>query len=859
VPETAGPASAGGPRFSPQVFAAPTVARRPTRRCANSIVCVDCFRFDEVMVGTLMNDVRFAVRSFRRTPGFLLAAVLTLAIGIGANTAIFSAVHGVLLRPLPYADADRIHVLWLRNVPEGIERDVTSYPVFEAWREAGSFDAMAAIANATRTLTETDQPEVLEGALVTADYFSVFGVPALVGRTLRPAEMEPGGHRVVVLSYGFWQRRFGGDASLIGRTIVLNGEAVEVVGVMPPGFSYPEGAQFWMPLAPATPQLAQLFESAGSLWLAIVGRLSPGTPLARADAEMASIMGALRERFGIEEDDGTGVFIEPLRDVIVGDVRPALLTLLGAVGFVLLIACANVANLLLARGAGRQRELSIRTALGATGARLARQVLTESVVLAAAGGVLGVLLAVWGTSLLVGASPPGIPRLEGVGVNAAVLAFSAVVALATGVLFGLAPALQARATALGDALRDAARGSTSDRLARVRPVLLSAEIALALMLLVGAGLLLRSFAALQAVEPGFATERVLSFSITPSAARHATPEQLRAVQRELLERVDALGSVRAATGINTLLLSRLPNMGPVTIEGQPAALPGDPVVSVTNDAVEPGFFEAMGVPIVRGRGFGADDRRDGVPVAVVNETFARTFLAGEDPIGRRYTRGDAAADDAVWVTIIGVAADTRRAGVTAPVRPETYVSYEQFPRRTMNVLVRATREPISLVPEIRAIVRDLDPTLPIAYVSTLHQALAETVAVRRFVMQMLTMFAAAAMLLAAVGIYGVLSYMVGRRTRELGIRMALGASRGDVIVMVLRQALVHVLPGLLLGALGAFAVGRLLAAQLFGIAPTDALTFAAVATLLAVVALAASWAPAWRASRIEPMVTLKEE
>jgi putative ABC transport system permease protein len=808
-------------------------------------------------VGSILQDARFAIRSLRRTPGFTLAAALTLALGIGANTAIFSAVRGVLLRPLAYPDSDRIAVLWLRNAAEGIERDVTSYPVFEAWRGAAAYEAMAAHAATTRTIAEGD-PEVVEGALVTADFFRTLGQAPLLGRTLGEEDMVAGRHQVVVLSHGVWLRRYGGRADVLGRLIDLDGEATEIVGVMPARFVYPEPAEFWLPLSPSTPQREQLMQSAGALWLQVIGRRGPGVSAQRADEELAAIVAGLAEQYPGAES--SGVFAEPLRDVIVGDVKPALWVLLGAVGLVLLIGCANVANLLLARGAARRRELSIRTALGATGGRLARQVFTESLVLAVFGGLAGVVLAVWGTGALVAMSPPDVPRLGDIRVDGAVLAFAAAAIIATGLLFGVIPALHARRVSIGAVLREGGRGAAGGgTLARWRPLLLTSEVALALMLLAGAGLLVRSFVALQAVDPGFATERVLSLRITPSAARYPTPDHVRTFQTELLEQLEGLGGVERAAGINTLLLSRLPNMGPVAIDGRDPPLPDAAVISVTDDMVTSDFFAVMEVPIVHGRAFGPEDVPGGVPVAIVNETFVRTFFPDEDPIGRRFTRGNPTNPDALWYTIVGVAADSRRAGLIAPVRPESYLSYGQTPRRSMNVLVRTAGDPSSQVPVVRALLRELDPSLPMADVRTLHHALREAVAVRRFVMQLLSVFATLALVLAGVGIYGVLSYMVGQRTRELGIRMALGADRRRVLEMVLGDSLVQVVPGIALGAVGALAAGRVLASQLFGISAADPLTFAAVTALLVVVALLATAAPAARAARVEPMVTLSQE
>ena len=802
----------------------------------------------------LLKDIRIAARSLVRARGFTVAAVLTLALGLGANTAIFSAVHAVLLSPLAFPDADRLTVLWLNNQREGIQRDITSYPTFLDWSEAASYQAMAAHASQAGTLTGEGDAAQLRGSAVTAEFFEVLGVRPALGRVIGAGDTELGAAPVIVLSHGTWARHFGSDPSVLGRTVRLSGTR-EVVGVMPPGFAYPEGAEFWTGLAPDE-ESAGLFEARTALWLGVIGRLAPGASVDAASAEMSTLMAGVREEYA--DLGGNGVFVEPLRDTIVGDVRPALLVLLGAVGFVLLIACANVANLLLARGAARQRERAVRGALGATGARLAREALTESVVLAVVGGAVGVLLAFWGTAALVAVSPPDLPRIEAIGLNAPVIAFAAALALLTGLVFGVVPALQARAAAIGATLREGGRGSAAGR-GGMRPVLVAAEVALSLILLVGAGLLLRSFASLQAVDPGFATEDVLGFRVSLGTERYPGAPEIRELERQLLESVRAMPGVTGATAINTLFLSRLPNMGSIAMEGAEAPDPDDAVTSVTTDFVEPAFFETMGIPIVRGRGFQATDIPDAPSVAVVNETFVRRFSPDADPIGRRFTWGDTEDTATTWHTIIGVARDTRRSGIVADVRPEAYRSTGQYAIRGRDILVRTTGEPLALVPEVRALLRRLDPDLPMASVRTVEQAMGEAVATRRFVMLLLAGFAAVAVLLTAVGIYGVLAYLVARRTREMGVRIALGAARADVVRLVVRDGLRSILPGVAIGIAGALLLTRLLTSQLFGVSPTDPLTFAAVTALLLGVALTATWVPARRASRVEPMTTLREE
>jgi putative ABC transport system permease protein len=788
-----------------------------------------------------------------RTPSFTVAAVVTLALGIGANTAIFSAVHGVLLRPLPYPDADRLAVVWITNEQEGFDRDVISYPNFADVREqASTLSGLAAFTGRAATFSEGEEVEQVQGAAATGDFFSVLGVGAALGRTFGAADVEEARSDVIVLSHGLWTRQFGADPAIVGRDIRVGDGTSQVLGVMPRGFAYPTGAEFWQPLIRPVGGGGS-FDARGVFWLSTIGRLASGASFERTNLELGGVMQRLAGEYP-GELEGLGLWAEPLRDTIVGDVRPALLVLLGAVGFVLLIACANVANLLLARGAARQKEMAVRSALGASSARLTRQVLTESLVLAAIGGGAGVLLALWGTSALMTLSPPDLPRAEQVGVNGPVVAFAAVVALLTGLLFGIAPALQARGVSLGSVLREGGRGGVGDRVGRLRPVLITLQVALALVLLVGAGLLVRSFAALQATEPGFRTENVLSFRLTLPAARYPNAAAIREFQREFSERMEAMPEVEAVRGINTLFLSPLPGMAPITIEGRELE-PGAQQASVTFDLVDPGFFAALGVPIVEGRDFGPEDTPGGVPAVLVNETFARRYFHGEDPVGQRFSWAFADTE----YTIVGVVADTRRSGLAEPVRAEGYRSTTQELSRSMEYLVTTRRDALAIVPELRGVLRDLDPALPIVQLRTVEQALAESVATRRFVMLLLASFAAVALALAAVGIYGVLAYLVGQRTREIGIRLALGAGRRDVLALVLRDSMKSVLPGVLVGITGALLLTRLLGERLQGIRGTDPLTLAAVTMLLLGVAFAATAVPARRAANVEPMVTLKEE
>lgn len=804
----------------------------------------------------IRNDVRHALRALARNRSFALAAVLTLAFGIGATTAIFSMVHGILFRPLPYPHPERVMVLWNQNTREGIERDVTSYPNFLDWRGRGeSFEAMAAYRRGSVSVTDDSEPEQVPAAFVTIDFLDVLGVPPRLGRGFTADEMQQGGERVVILGHGVWQRRFGGRSDVIDRTLMLNGIAYTIVGVMPPRFAYPAEAELWLPLAP-TPNM---LNARGSLSLYVIGRLRAGVDPLRARQQMDAIATQLAEDYP-GPNAGAGIFVEPLHATIVGDVRSPLLVLLGAVALVLLIGCANVANLLLARGVVRRKEFAIRAALGARGWRVARQMLTESVILALVGGALGVLLAVWAVAALVGAAPAELPRTDAIGVNLTVLGFALLVSLLTGLLFGLAPLVQMRRAPLAQALREGGReGGAAESLGRLRPALISAEVGLALVLLVGAGLLIRSLAAIHAVDPGFETRNVLTFRAALPAARYEAGDPVITFHEQLQQRIGALAGVERVGAVSTLFLSRLPNMSPIHVEGAPPRTADDPVESVAFDAVTPGFFEAMRIPLVAGRGFDARDDARVTEVVIVNEAFVRRYFPAGDATGRRFTFGSPTDENVQWSEIIGVVRDTRRSGLVEPVRPEAYFAHAQVARPALTYTVRTAVDPTALLPAIRAAVRELDPLLPLSAVLTVEQIIAETVAARRFLMLLLAGFATLALVLASIGIYGIVTYLVTQRTRELGIRFALGAHRRDVLRLIIGESLAHVLPGVALGGVVALLLARLLRSQLFGVAPTDPLTFAVVATLLIGVCVLASYLPAARAARIDPLAALRQE
>ena len=687
---------------------------------------------------TFWSDTVYALRTLTRNVAFATAAVLTLALGVGANTAIFSVVNGILLRPLPYPDAENLYVVWNNNTREGIERDITSYPNFQDWRENDVFAAMAAFTGGNASLTGDGEPEQLRIAQVTPAFVDVLGVAPALGRNFAPDELQPGPATVVLLSDALWRTRFGGDRSIVGRSVMLNGTPRTVVGVMPQDFAYPADATMWLPLVPT----GNNADSRGSLWLSVIGRVRNGVTPEAAQARMDAIATQLAEEYP-GPNTGAGIMLEPLQTTIVGDVRTPLLVLLGAVAVVLLIGCANVANLLLARGAVRRKELAVRIAMGAGRARMARQLLTESVVLGLMGGIAGTALSIWAVSAIVSMAPPELPRLDSIRVDTTVLLFGLAVSIATGLLFGLAPLLQSRRADVMSTLRDGGRDAVGgEGVGRLRPILLSSEVGLALVLLVAAGLLIRSFAALNAVDPGFEPDNAVSFRVVLPGARYDTPERVRAFHTQLQQEVRAVAGVESVGGANTIFLSRLPNMTSITREGDPPATNDAQRESVVIEPVTPGFFDAMGIQLVRGRDVTASDVADGTQVAVVNEAFVARYYPAVDPIGRRYTYGNPQDTDTQWIEIVGVVRDARRSGLALPSRPESYLPHGQATTAGLTYVVRSAN-PTALITAVRDLLRRMDPLLPISAITTLDDAIAEQLAARRFIMTLLVAFAAA--------------------------------------------------------------------------------------------------------------------
>lgn len=804
-------------------------------------------------------SLRIALRSLRRTPGFTAVVVLTLAIGIGATTAIFSVVDAVLINPLPYPTADRLEMIWVTNPQQAREKDVTSYPNFTDWQsQATTFEAMAAIAGANFTLTGAGEPRLVPGERVTGRFFDLFGMPALHGRTLQEADTQAGRESVLVLSHALWREHFGADAAVIGRTVSVNARTYEIVGVMPHEFSAIHTAQAWAPLSPSGPY-AQLAADRGPQWLEVIGLVKRGTPRESAQSEMSAIMGRLAAQFP-GPNGGRGILLESLKETAVGDVRPTLLLLAGAVVLVLLIVCANVAGLLAARLSARQREMAVRVAIGAGRGHLIRQLLVESLLLGAAGAAAGIGLAAWLLDALLAARPANLPRATEIHLSIETLIFAIAVSLLSAVAFGLLPAVGLLRRDPGGNLRDDARGSVGASGRGMRRVLVVAEIALACVLVTGAGLLVRSFAAMHSDDPGFERERLFTMRVTLPGARYPTGAHSRSFFNGLIEKIEALPGVERAGATSFPMLSRSSGSASVRIEGASPPPPGTPNEPVTMDVITPTAFEALGVPITRGRMFNAGDVTDGLPVVIVNEAFVRRFYPDQDPTGKRVTfEGfDTGGQPVRWLTIVGVARDTRRSGFRIPVREELYFPLSQAGAGSMYVFVRTSGAPESVIAPVRSAVWSLDPQLAIALPRTMDGVMAAAVAEERFRMTLVAGFAATALLLAALGVYGLMAFATTQRLREFGLRLALGATPRRVLLTVLRDGFTLAAIGLGIGLAAAVLVARAMRGMLFAIGPFDPATFAAMAGVLLVSAGLATFLPARRATRVDPMIVLRE-
>ena len=808
----------------------------------------------------LTTDLRYGIRAFARAPGFTTVALLTLALGIGATTAIFSVINAVILRPLPYPDADRLVQVWMDNRRMGLHEDLHSYPNYADLRDQNQvFTGMATYYtsgfNVTAGCSESDcEPQRVATLFSSADLANVLRVAPAMGRTFTAEEDAPGRDAVVLISHGLWARMFASDRSVLGKTIRLNGRERTVIGVMPPGFAFPNrDTELWVPIA-----LPDDFKQArGSFSLYSVARLKDGIELERAVADMNAISRRLEQQY--PGNQGFGVFLRSLPEQVVGrTLRTSLWVMMAAVAAVLLIACANVANLMLSRAAVREREISVRVALGAARTRLVRQLLTESVLLSVLGAALGTALAWGGLRILVGLAPDDIPRLDEIRIDLAVLGVTLALALVTGIVFGLAPALQSSRVAVGGGLRDAIRGGTGGRRAqRLRRTLVAAQIALVVILLTGAGLLIRSFLHLQRVDLGFQPNNLLTMRYALPGAKYPTPQARSAFHGSVLERVQQIPGVEGAAFISDIFLSATPASTTIRIEGRELS-PEDENVEVPLDAVSPDYFKVMGIPLLRGRTFTAADNLDAPQVVLINESMARHFWPNDDPVGKRFRYGGDEST-APLMTVVGIVTDMRRTGFDAPVRYETFRPHTQRVVGSLTLVVRTKGEPLGMVPPVRAQIRSVDPDQPVFEIASMDQLLGSMVAQRRFSMTLLGTFAALALALGVVGVYGVTSYLVAQRTREVGVRLALGAQPSQVVGMVVRQGMAVAAVGLLVGLIGAVVAGRFMTGLLYGVSPFDLATLGAVTAVIALATLTANWVPALRAAHVDPLTALRND
>lgn len=807
----------------------------------------------------LIQDVRYSIRLLRKQPMVTVMAVLILALGIGANTAIFSVVNAVLIRPLPYPEPHRLVWMWNNNRSSGVEREPLSFPNFVDFRDQNkSFEDVAGFTTWLPILTHDEEPERIRASQVSAGFFPVLRAEAASGRTFATEEDRPGKNRVAVISHSLWKRRYGSDREVVGKPITLDGNVYTVVGVLREGFQHPEPderrlTELWIPLGLDASGMQRRAD-----FLSIIARLKPTSTLDQARADMDALAARLDQEYP-DANAGWRLTVIPLHERFVGDLRPAMMFLLGAVVFLLLIACANVANLLLVKSTARQKEMAIRRALGAGRKRLVRQCLSESIVLAVAGGSLAVLLALWGISLLIALSPKDIPRIQEAAIDLRVLGVTLVVSLLTGIIFGLIPALQSSNPDLSETLKERGRtvigGSHG-----VRSLLMVVEVATALVLLIGAGLMVKSFMRLQQVNPGFQPQQLLTLDLSLPRTKYREQHQVRSFYQGLLDRVESLPGVQAAGMVTFLPLTGRVAVRNIEVVGM-APLPEGHVIGAQWLVVSPSYFRAMGIPLLRGRLFDERDS-DNVPgVIVINDVMAERYWPGEDPLDKRISLVDAKTGP--WLTVIGVVNDIRQLGLDSEPYPQMYQVLTQAPSWRSSLVVRAVSEPVSLAPAIRGQLSEVDRDQPLYNVRTMDSILAESISGRRFNMVLISIFTAVAVILAGVGIYGVISYSVSHRAHEIGLRMAIGARQRDILGMVAGQGFRLILLGVAIG-IGAslvlsVALTRVLSSLLFTVSGTDPLTFVSVSALLVGVALAACYVPARRAARLDPMSVLRHE
>ncbi len=819
-------------------------------------------------MGALSQDLRYGYRVLRKSPGFVVIAVLALALGTGTNTAIFSLVNAILLRPISYENPDRLLMVWEKSVKRGFGQIPTSYLNFSDLRtENKVFEDLGAFTDASFNLTGAAEPEKVTGVRVTASLLSMLGRQPLKGRLFLSGEDQSQAPKTLILSHHLWERSFGSDGNLVGQTVALNGESYTVIGIMPPDFKFPPtfsatvaSSQYTMPRAdlwvPLTREDVPLPRETRTLYM--IGRLKPDATATAAQADMNVIAGRLQKEYAAINAD-IEVDVIPLREQVTGNIRPALLVLFGAVGCVLLIACANVANLLLAKASGRQKEVAIRIALGATRLRIVQQLLTESLLLSLAGGLLGSIIGILAVRQLIAFTPPSVPRPDHIGIDAPVLLFTLLLSLLTSFIFGLVPALQASKSDLNETLKEGGRGNSGGaRQNRVRSLLVIAEVALALVLLIGAGLMIKSFVRLQNVNPGFNPENLITLELQLPVNKYGEKDRQAAFQKQAVDRLTGLPGVESAGAVNYLPFSGTEFNSGVSIEGQPPVANANERPRAFFRNISPNYFQAMGIPLRQGRPFAESDTKDAPAVVIINEAAARRFYSNENPLGRRFKQGRAESQNP-WVTVVGIVGGVSHTALGVASQPEVYLPFQQNPDASITLVARTKSDPRGVAASIRREVSAVDKELPVSNLKFMDEIVAGSVSQPRVYALLLGIFAGLALVLAAIGIYGVISYSVTQRTHEIGIRMALGAQSRDVLALVIKQGMALALVGIFLGLLVSLALTRVLASQLYGISSTDPMTFTAISLLLMFVAIIACSIPALRAAKLDPMIALRYE
>lgn len=802
---------------------------------------------------SLAQDLRYSIRLLMSKPGFTIAAIMTLTLAIAVNSAVFSVVNSILFRRLVYHDPDRLVFVWVTNSKENLKEGKISFMNFSDWRSQNqSFEDLAAFSYWPFNLSGDQAPERVVGGVASASFFPLLGVQPIIGRTFTNEEEREGHDQVAVLSYGLWQHRFNADPNILQRTVQTDGKVLSIIGVLPPDFSFPgkEEAEMWTP-PPAT---GSYLNERGLFYLTVIGRLKPGVLLPQAQSDMNMIASRLEEQYP-DINTNYGINLVSFHEQIVGKIRAFLLILLGAVGLILLIACANVANLLLSRSVSRQKEIAIRIAVGATRSRLIKQLLTESVVLAVIGGLLGMLLAYWGIGFLISLSPADLPRIREVSIDGRVLLFSLAVTLISGVIFGLAPALQASKPNIRETLNDGGRNSGDTfHGRRTRNLLVVSEVASSVVLLIGAGLLIRSFVELLNTAPGFDSSNVLTMRVTLLRARYPERPDYSRFYQQVLQRLKNLPNVESVGAVTTIPLTGISSAWSFSIEGRPVAPNERP--SISWNAASEDYFKTMRVPLIEGRVFNEYDTLESNAVVVINQALARQFFSDEDPIGKYVNIGLGAPKPR---EIVGVVGNVKQTALDSEEKAEVYTPYTQLPWSGSSFVIRTQGDPMRLASAVRNEVWTIDKDQPITKVRTMENIMAESVSQRRFIMIVLGVFAAVALLLAAAGIYAVIAYSVAQRTHEMGVRMALGAQASDLTKLVVGQAMMLTLAGVAIGLAGAFALTRIMSSLLHGVSATDPITFVSVSVLLTVVSFVASYIPALKVTGIDPIVAVRRQ